>query len=52
MAQDGSFLGKQLATGWTEGLLYYPAQARINERGELFVADRENSRVQVFRLAK
>lgn len=52
MAQDGSFLGKQLTMGWTEGLLYYPSQVCINERGELFVADRDNSRVQVFTLVK
>jgi DNA-binding beta-propeller fold protein YncE len=52
MSQDGSFLGKQLTMGWTEGLLYYPSQVCINERGELFVADRGNSRVQVFTLVK
>jgi hypothetical protein len=34
--------------GWTEGLLYYPAQMAINEKGEAFIADRGNNRVQIF----
>jgi hypothetical protein len=48
LSQDGSFLGKQLSMGWNEGLLYYPSQACVNEKGEAFIADRGNSRVQVF----
>ena len=52
LAQDGSFLGKQLSMGWTEGLLYYPSQTCINEKGEIFIADRGNSRVQIFSLVK
>jgi hypothetical protein len=52
LAQDGSFLGKQLTMGWTEGLLYYPSQACINEKGEIFIADRGNSRVQIFMQVK
>jgi hypothetical protein len=48
LSQDGSFLGKQLSMGWNEGLLYYPSQACVNEKGETFIADRGNSRVQVF----
>jgi DNA-binding beta-propeller fold protein YncE len=48
MAHDGAFLGKQLGMGWSEGLLYYPSQMCIYENGEVFIADRGNSRVQEF----
>ncbi len=50
--QDGSFLGRQLNMGWNEGLLYYPTQMCINEKGEVFIADRGNSRVQIFMVVK
>jgi len=49
---DGSYLGRQLSMGWNEGLLYYPSQMCINEKGEAFIADRSNNRVQIFSLIK
>jgi DNA-binding beta-propeller fold protein YncE len=49
---DGSFMGRQLTMGWNEGLLYYPSQMSINEKGEVFIADRGNSRIQIFTLVK
>jgi len=52
VGQDGSFLGRQLAMGWNEGLLYYPSQICSNEKGEMFIADRGNSRVQVFSIVR
>jgi hypothetical protein len=52
LSQDGSFLSKQLSMGWNEGLLYYPSQICINEKEEVFIADRGNSRIQVFNLVK
>lgn len=52
LGQDGSFLGRQLTMGWNEGLLYYPSQMCINDKGEVFIADRGNSRVQIFTLIK
>ncbi len=52
LGQDGSFLGRQLAMGWNEGLLYYPSQMCLTEKGEVFIADRGNSRVQVFSIVK
>jgi len=52
LGQDGSFLGRQLAMGWNEGLVYYPSQMCLNEKGEVFIADRGNSRVQVFSVVK
>jgi len=48
LGQDGSFLGRQSGMGWKEGSLNYPAQMCINKKGEIFVADTNNSRVQVF----
>ncbi len=48
VGNDGSFLGRQLGLGFVEGLLYYPSQICMNGRGEVFVADRYNNRVQVF----
>jgi len=50
IAQDGTFLGRQLSFGWNEGLLYYPTQICINENGEAFIADQGNHRVQRFKL--
>jgi DNA-binding beta-propeller fold protein YncE len=52
LGQDGSFLGRQLSMGWNEGLLYYPTQMSVNEKGEAFIADRGNSRIQIFTLAR
>jgi hypothetical protein len=52
LSQDGSFLGRQLSMGWNEGLLYYPTQMCINEKGEAFIADRGNSRIQIFMVVK
>jgi len=48
LGPDGSFLGRQLALGWTDGALYYPAQICIDGKGDVFVADRNNDRVQAF----
>lgn len=52
LGTDGSFLGRQLTMGWNEGQLYYPSQMCVNEKGEVFIADRGNSRVQIFTLVK
>jgi hypothetical protein len=50
--RDGSFLGRQLTMGWNEGMLNNPSQICINDRDEVFVADRDNSRIQVFQLTR
>jgi len=52
IGQDGSFLGRQLTMGWNEGLLYFPTQMCLNGKGEAFIADWGNSRVQIFTLVK
>jgi hypothetical protein len=52
LGPDGSFLSRQLSMGWNEGRLYYPSQMCINEKGEVFIADKGNSRMQVFTVIK
>jgi len=52
LGQEGSFLGRQLSIGWNEGLLNNPSQMCINEKGEVFIADRGNSRIQIFTQVK
>jgi sugar lactone lactonase YvrE len=49
---DGSFQGRDLAMGWTDGAVYYPAQLCINSEGDVFLADRNNDRVQVFAIPR
>lgn len=49
---DGAFLTRQLTMGWTEGALNHPSQMCISEKDEVFVADRDNSRIQVFQLMR
>lgn len=46
--RDGSFRGRQLAMGWKEGFLRYPADLCVGPGGTLLVAERGNNRVQVF----
>lgn len=45
---DGGFQGRDLATGWSDGAVSYPAQLCVTALGELMVADRANNRVQIF----
>lgn len=49
---DGTFLSRHLAMGWKEGMLNYPSQLCINDKDEVFIADRDNSRVQIFQLIR
>lgn len=49
---DGSFKGRQLSLGWKPGMLYYPTQMCMNKKGDVFIADRNNSRVQIFESVK
>lgn len=49
---DGSFQGRELALGSNEGNLLYPGQICLGEEGELFVADRQNNRVQAFQVKR
>jgi hypothetical protein len=48
LGQDGSFLERQIDMGWKEGRLNYPAQMCISNKGEVFIADTMNHRIQIF----
>ena len=48
LGQDGSFLGRLSGQGWKEGLLNHPSNMCINGKGEIFIADTSNSRIQIF----
>ncbi|NQT69762.1 MAG: hypothetical protein HQ552_09290 [Desulfobacteraceae bacterium] len=48
LGQDGSFLGRLSGQGWKDGLLNHPSNMCINSKGEVFIADTSNSRVQIF----
>jgi DNA-binding beta-propeller fold protein YncE len=50
LERDGTRAGAILGAGWGQGELRYPGGIAIDERGNVFIADRENDRVQVFRL--
>ncbi len=48
--KNGNFKGRQLTMGWKPGLVYYPAQICLTDNDELVVADRSNSRVQLYKI--
>ncbi len=50
--RDGGFLSRQLTAGATEGSLNHPSQMCISDTDDVFLADRDNSRIQVFRLTR
>lgn len=51
LGRDGGFRGRQSGWGWKPGLLRYPSDLCV--QGDLLaVADRENDRVQVFRVVE
>jgi hypothetical protein len=52
LGQDGAFVERQSGFGWKEGRLNYPGQICINVKGEIFVADTRNDRVQIFTLVE
>ena len=52
LGRDGSFLGQQSSMGWKPGFLRYPSGICADDRGNLFVADRGNNRVQVFAIVE
>ncbi|MGD8376210.1 MAG: NHL repeat-containing protein [Acidobacteriota bacterium] len=51
LGQDGSFQGRESALGWKEGFLRYPSGLTVG-KDLLFVADRGNSRVQIFTIIR
>lgn len=52
LGTDGAFLGRELAIGASEGSVYYPGQLCLTADGDVFLADRDNNRVQVFALPR
>jgi hypothetical protein len=48
LGADGTFLGKRSSMGWSPGFLYYPEQFCLDAKGDLFIADRGNNRLQAF----
>jgi len=48
VAPDGTFLGRRLGLGWNKSGLFYPSQICISAAGDVFIADRNNNRVQMF----
>lgn len=50
--RDGKFLTRTLTMGWNEGQLNHPSQLCVDAKDEVFIADRDNSRVQVFQLTR
>lgn len=52
IGQDGSFRGRRLGMGWKEGLLRYPSDMCMNKSGAVFIADRGNSRIQIFSISQ
>jgi sugar lactone lactonase YvrE len=51
VAPDGAFLGRRLGLGWNKSGLFYPSQICISTGGDVFIADRNNNRVQMFTVA-
>ena len=48
VSPDGAFSGRKIGMGWEGGFLFYPTQACLNEKSDLFITNRNNSRVQHF----
>ncbi len=48
LGADGSFRGRQSGMGWKEGQLREPTGVCAGIAGTIFVADRDNNRVQLF----
>jgi sugar lactone lactonase YvrE len=52
LGADGSYVGRRLAIGWSEGTVYYPAQVCVTSTGDMLLADRGNNRVQQFAVTR
>lgn len=50
LGTDGAFQGRYLSHGWKAGQLNYPSQACLTEAGDFIIADRNNSRIQLFKI--
>lgn len=52
LGRDGAYLSRQLTMGWTEGSLNHPSQMCMNDQDMLFIADTNNSRIEVFQVIR
>ncbi len=52
LGTDGSFRGRQAEMGWKEGQLRSPSGLCAGIPGTIFVADRDNNRVQMFEVSE
>jgi len=52
LGPDGLFKGRQLSLGWRNGQLYYPQQMCFHKSNDVVIAERGNSRVQIFEIFK
>ena len=52
LGPDGSYRTRMLSMGWKPGYLSYPGQICIDDKDTVFVADRDNNRVQIFEMKK
>lgn len=50
LGPDGSFQGRYLSFGWKGGQINTPTQACITDSGTLVIADRNNSRIQIYKI--
>lgn len=48
----GEFGGQKISMGWAESRLLYPAQACVGQEEMLAIADRDNNRLQIFRIVR
>ncbi len=48
LGRDGTLRNRLLGFGWNEGTVRYPSEICTDTSGDLFIADRGNSRVQAF----
>lgn len=52
LGPDGNIRTRMFSMGVKPGYLFYPGQICLSEGGTLFVADRDNNRVQLFEMPK
>jgi hypothetical protein len=52
VGRDGEFAGRRISMGWGESQLLYPAQVCVDDEDTLAIADRDNNRLQVFKIVR
>lgn len=52
LGRDGEFAGRKISMGWAESQLLYPAQVCVDAEDNLAIADRDNNRLQLFKIVR